>query len=245
MIKIGFCDDELSVLEEIRGLLDRYRMERNLEIAAVAFQSPMELLSELEKGMRFDILLMDVLMPKEDGIEAAKKIRRIDSNVKIVFLTFSSEYAVESYTVGAYFYQLKPILEEKFFHLMDSVIAACKKEKHHSLILHGKSGITRLDLERLEYCEVLGRTLWFHMKNGTILESVGSMEQLCRQLAAHRNFLRPHRSYLVNLEYVQNISPKMITMENLAEIPVPHGKYSDLKNRYLEYAFHKKQVFLT
>ena len=106
MIQIGLCDDDLAILGQLRVLLDRYRVERNAEIASAAFQSPLELLAEIEKGMRFDILLLDVIMPGENGIDAAREIRRYDNNVKIIFLTSSAEFAVESYTVGAYFYQL-------------------------------------------------------------------------------------------------------------------------------------------
>ena len=54
MIQIGFCDDDLSILSELRVLLDRYRVERNVEIASAAFQSPLELLTEIERGPRFD-----------------------------------------------------------------------------------------------------------------------------------------------------------------------------------------------
>lgn len=244
MIKIAFCDDDLSALNEINVLLDRYRVERNQEIVYAAFRSPLELLAEIEKGMRLDVLFLDVLMPGENGINTAKEIRQYDSSVKIIFLTSSSEFAVESYTVGAYFYQIKPIWEESFFRLMDSVISECKKAQESSLILRCKSGITRIDLDKLEYCEVIGRTLLFYMENGKVLESVGSMNELCAQLTEYKNFLRPHRSFLINMEYIQNISYRVITMANLAEIHIPHGKYSEVKNLYLEYAFHRKQVFL-
>ena len=124
MIQIGFCDDDPSVLDELHELLGSYRTEHNADIAPTAFQSPFELLASIEKGARFDILLLDVLMPGENGIEAAREIRQYDSNVKIIFLTSSAEFAVQSYTVGAYFYQLKPIWPESFFRLMDSVCAA-------------------------------------------------------------------------------------------------------------------------
>ena len=120
--------DDLSVLDELHELLGSYRAEHNADIAPTAFQSPFELLASIEKGARFDILLLDVLMPGENGIEAAREIRQYDSNVKIIFLTSSAEFAVQSYTVGAYFYQLKPIWPESFFRLMDSVIAACSRE---------------------------------------------------------------------------------------------------------------------
>lgn len=192
MVKIGFCDDDLSVLKELQILVDQYRVENNREIEYAAFQSPLELLAELEKGMHFDILFLDVLMPGQSGMDAAREIREIDTAVKIIFLTSSAEYAVESYTVGAYFYQLKPIWKESFYRLMDSVISECKKAEQKSLIMRCKTGITRIDLEKLVYCEVRGRTLLFYMKDGQTLESQGRLDELAGQLGAYGNFLRPH-----------------------------------------------------
>lgn len=245
MIKIAICDDDLSVLNEMKALYEQYRIERNQELMCEVFHSPLELLIEIEKGMRLDVLFLDVLMSGEDGISVAGEIRQFDDTVKIIFLTSSSEYAVESYMVGAYFYQMKPICEEKFFQLMDSVISECEKVQKSSLVLRCKGGITRIDLKRLEYCEVIGRILWFHLENGKILESVGSLDELCSKLAHYDNFLRPHRSFLINMDYIQNISYKAITMDDLAQIPIPHGKCSEIKNRYLEYAFSRKQVFIS
>ncbi len=245
MIKIAVCDDDASALNEINVLLQRYRAECNQDIIYITFHSPLELLVEIEKGMRWDILFLDVVMPGENGISVAREIRQYDNTVKIIFLTSSSEYAVESYVVGAYFYQMKPVCAERFFQLMDSAITECEKEQQCGLILRCKGGVTRIHLEKLEYCEVMGRTLLFHLENGKVLESTGSLDELCGKLAQHDNFMRPHRSFLINMEYIQNISYKAITMEDLSEIPIPHGKCSEIKNQYLEYAFNRKQVFLS
>ena len=146
MIKAAFCDDDLSVLNELHVLMDNYRVERNQEFTYTAFHSPLELIAQIEKGMRFDILFLDVLMPGVNGIETAQEIREYDSAMKIIFLTSSAEYAVESYTVNAYFYQLKPIWPE-------SVLKECAQEQRRSLILRCKSGITQISLDRLMYCE--------------------------------------------------------------------------------------------
>lgn len=244
MIKIAFCDDDMEVLHQMNELLDRYRVERNEDITYAAFQSPFELLTEIEKGIRPDILFLDVVMPGQNGMDVAKEIRQYDTNVKIIFLTSSPEFAVESYTVGAYFYQLKPIWEESFFRLMDSVLSECEKKKKNSLILHSKDGITRINLQQLEYCEVLGRKLLFHLENGAVLEGAGSLDDLAGQLMQYSNFFRPHRSFLVNMEYIQNISSRSIKMVNDAEIPIPHGKCSEIKNTYMEYAFNGEQAVL-
>lgn len=244
MIKIAFCDDDMEVLHQMNELIDRYRVERNEDITYAAFQSPFELLTEIEKGIRPDILFLDVVMPGQNGMDVAKEIRQYDTNMKIIFLTSSPEFAVESYSVGAYFYQLKPIWEESFFRLMDAVLAECEKKKKNSLILRSKDGITRIDLQQLEYCEVLGRKLLFHLENGAVLESAGSLDDLAGQLMQYSNFFRPHRSFLVNMEYIQNISSRSIKMVNDAEIPIPHGKCSEIKNIYMEYAFNGEQAVL-
>ena len=244
MIKIAFCDDEMEVLHQMNELLDRYQVERNEDITYAAFQSPFELLTEIEKGIRPDILFLDVVMPGQNGMDVAKEIRQYDTNMKIIFLTSSPEFAVESYSVGAYFYQLKPIWEESFFRLMDAVLAECEKKKKNSLILRSKDGITRIDLQQLEYCEVLGRKLLFHLEDGAVLESAGSLDDLAGQLMQYSNFFRPHRSFLVNMEYIQNISSRSIKMVNDAVIPIPHGKCSEIKNTYMEYAFNGEQAVL-
>lgn len=244
MIKAAFCDDDASVLDSLKDLVDRYCRKRGQEIEYNAFCNSLELLAEIERGMRYDILFLDVILPNENGISIAKEIRQYDSVVKIIFLTSSSEFAVQSYAVDAYFYQMKPIREESFFSLLDSAISKCRKEQQRSLIQRCKNGITRIELDRLEYCEVIGRTLMFHMEDGIVLEGAGSMDKLCEQLSQYENFVRPHRSFLVNMEYIQKISHKTVTMKSQAELPIPHGKSSRIKNMYLEYAFNRKQVFI-
>ncbi len=237
MIKIAFCDDDRDVLNDLHRLLALYRAEKNMEIDDSSFRSPLDLIAEIERGSRYDILFLDVLMPGENGIDAATEIRNYDKNAKIIFLTSSSEFAVQSYTVNAFYYQLKPLYTENFYRLMDSVLSLCKKEQASSLVLHSKNGITRIKPAQLEYCEVIHRTLFIHLVSGKVLECTGSLDELSKQLISYGSFLRPHRSYLVNLEYIQNLSYRAITMSCLAEIPIPRGKYNEIKNAFLEYAF--------
>ena len=237
MIKIAFCDDDSAVLSDLHELLALYRAEKNKEIDDYTFHSPLDLIAEIERGTRFDILFLDVLMPGQNGIDAATEIRNYDKTAKIIFLTSSSEFAVQSYTVNAFYYQLNPICVEGFARLMDTVLSQCEKEQASSLILHCKTGITRIKPAQLEYCEVIHRTLFIHLTSGKVLECIGSLDELGRQLIPYGSFLRPHRSYLVNLEYIQNLSYRAITMSCLAEIPIPRGKYNEIKNAFLEYVF--------
>ena len=244
MVKAAFCDDDIGALAEMQSFLDRYRREQSREIDYTAFHSPVELMAEIERGARFDVLFLDILMPGENGIETAAEIRGYDRNVKIIFLTSSPEFAVKSYEVEAYFYQLKPLRWEGFSRIMDSAMELCAQERENRIILHCKSGITSLDPQRLEFCEVIHRTLLFHLSSGKVLESTGSLDELSRRLEPYGCFLRPHRSYLIHLGYVQSISYRAVTMHSLTEIPIPRGKYSEIKDAFLAYAFRNGQVKL-
>lgn len=123
MIKAAFCDDDPLMVDEISSLFNQYCAERNQKITYMVFESPLELLAETEKGTHFDILLLDVIMPGQNGMNVAREIRQHDHTVKIIFLTSSSEFAVESYAVDAFFYHVKPIEAEAFCRLMDSAIS--------------------------------------------------------------------------------------------------------------------------
>ena len=207
MIQSAFCDDDQTVLDQLSALLEKYRAQRCVQIQCTAFRSPLDLLAEIEKGTRYDILFLDVIMPAENGITAAKEIRQYDNVVKIIFLTSSAEFAVESYVVGAYFYQLKPIWEDSFFRLTDSVIAECRRADQRNLILRCKTGISRIDLDQLLYCKVLGRTLLFHLVDGTVLQDATELVVTLPLLLALVHWIAPsvralsHSSLKLQLQF--------------------------------------------
>ena len=242
MIRVAIVEDDAEVQGVLQEYVRRYTRQYGTEFEVSVFADGVDILDDYRAV--YDIIFLDVLMPAQNGISTAMEIRQYDTSVKIIYLTSSAEYAVDSYSVGAYFYQLKPIWQESFYRLMDSVLSECHKDKENSLILRSRTGITRLDLDRLQYCEVMGRTLLFHRKDGEVLDSIGRLDDLCEQLKDYEQFVRCHRSYLINMDYVQNISSKTITMTDGIQIPIPHGKYSELKDKFFDYFFRKNQTFL-
>ena len=188
----------------------------------------------MERGTRLDIIFLDVLMPAQNGISTAMEIRQYDTSVKIIYLTSSAEYAVDSYSVGAYFYQLKPIWQESFYRLMDSVLSECHKDKENSLILRSRTGITRLDLDRLQYCEVMGRTLLFHRKDGEVLDSIGRLDDLCEQLKDYEQFVRCHRSYLINMEHVEHYEYDNVVMKDKTRLSISKANRKKVRERLLQ-----------
>ncbi len=244
MIKIAFCDDDVTVVQQMSVLMECYREKKSCELEYAAYHSPLELMASIEKGFQPDILFLDIMMPGQSGMNLAKEIRILDDRVQIVFLTSSPEFAIESYSVGASFYQLKPITKENLFPVLDKVISKCCRDEKDTIVLKCRTGITAVTAARIQYCEVIGRTLMLHLDNKTVLECTGKLDELENRLSPFGGFYRVHRSYLVNLSYIQNISYKSLLLGSGAEIPVPHGKYNEIKKAYLDYAFEKDWVTL-
>lgn len=236
-MKIAICDDELSVLDELSGLLEEYCAEYDREVEWEVFQSPLELLTRMEQSDCYDALFLDILMKDDNGIEVAREIRKMDADVKIVFLTSSPEYAVQSYTVGAFYYQLKPIHKEAFIELLEKLFSEWLQEQSEYFVVKCQNGIHKIDVRQLEYCEVVNRSLVLYLRNGSELRSNARIQEMEDTLSRFGCFIRPHRSYLINMRFVESISVKCINMTCKARIPIPHGKYTQIKDCYLEYAF--------
>ena len=115
MLQLALCDDSIDELSNMVKLINLYRTSRNFSCEYAVFSNGFDLLSALEKGKRFDIYYLDIIMPGFSGIDVAKEIRSFDKTAPIIFFTSSTEFALESYAVKAINYVQKPISKEKLF----------------------------------------------------------------------------------------------------------------------------------
>ncbi len=236
-MRIAACDDDLKFLQELSGLLNRYCEEYNCNIEYKTYTNPLELVSQIEKGIHYDVILLDVFMPGINGIQCAKDIRTYDNFVKIIFLTSSTEFAVESYSVRAYQYLLKPIQKENLFLTLKLLEKESEITEQNIFVVKSKTGITKIALSKLEYCEVINRKIILHLTNGEECECNLRMNELEEKLKNFGMFLKPHRSFLINMDYVQTLTTHSIIMECGVKIPVPREKYAQIKQAYMEYVF--------
>lgn len=241
MLKIAVCDDNITDLSNISSILDDYQtLQRDKnKIRFAAFHSAVDLIAAMESGQAYDLVLLDILMPFMTGMDAAKEIRQFNQDIKIIFMTSSPEFAVESYSVDAYYYALKPIWKEKLFILLDKVISETEIQLGTSLLIKSKTGLTRIYISRLEFAEVIGRTIHYHLTDGSVIEAVGSMSELEKGLLPYPCFIKTHRSYIINMEYIDTLSQREIKMQSLALVPIAKASYSNVKSAYIKYSFEE------
>lgn len=236
MLQIAVCDDNIDELANMVELISLYRASRNLSCEYAVFPNGFELISALEKGKRFDIYCLDIIMPGFMGIDVAKGIRGFDKTAPILFFTSSPEFALESYSVKAINYVLKPISKEKLFYTFDEILEQIKAEKDEdAVIVKSKEGIQRILISKLTFAEVIGRNVLYHLSSGKVIECTEAFSTVCDTLLRYGCFIKPHRSYLVNMQYVDAIDNHQVTLQTLSSIPIAQGKAKEMKQQYLSY----------
>lgn len=244
MLRIAICDDNVADLSNMVSIINSYKaLKSDMHIIEYkAFNSALDLISAMESGQQYDLLLLDILMPFMTGMEVAKEIRQFNQDIKIIFSTSSSEFAVESYSVGAYYYVLKPISKDKLFIILDKVLAEMESQADISFFIKGKIGLTRVYLNKLEFAEVIGRTIFYHLTDGSVLEAIGSMSELEKKLLPNPCFIKPHRSYIVNMEHIDTLSQREIKMRSHSSALIAKANYSTVKSKYMSFAFKKLRI---
>ncbi len=238
-LKIAICDDDNRDLLQIASLLESYRHNRKAELSYVSFQNATELLSSINTR-DYDLLLLDMLMPGINGMQAAREIRESNSRIQIIFLTSSPEFAVESYSVRAHYYLLKPASEEKLFPILDRLLDDFKKPED-ALCIKTHSSVFSLPYGKIEYIEVSSKKLYFYLTDGGSQEVTGSLANFEQTLLKRPDFIKVHRSYLVNLQWVHELRQGELATASGRRVPVSRAAYSQVRTAYTQFLFSEAE----
>ena len=237
---IAICEDDAFELTKITSLLDAYIKVKKSPIIYQTFQSAIDLLSDTHYT-EYDVFILDIIMPGVSGIDAAYDIRQKNTEAKIVFLTSSPEFAVESYSVKAYDYIMKPITESRLYSILDSMIFEHENPKE-GITIKTSTGLSRILFSKLAYVEIMNKKLYFNLSHGAVKEVAAPLSQYEPKLLCRPEFIKVHRSYIVNLWHISTLSPSGIIIDCGKNIPVSRLIYSKVKNAYMEHLFVEKGV---
>lgn len=238
MIHIAICDDSKQERQILAVLFKRYQELHATPLQIHIFQNGFSLLDAIDQGKRFDITILDILMPGENGIEIARNIRASGTDTEIIFLTSSPEYAVDSYEVKAQNYLLKPVTEEKFFASIDSILAELDEKDTASFIIYTtEKQYSRIRVSSLVYGEVTHRTITLHLADQTMISAVMTFTEFQDILKAYPDFIYPHRSYAVNMNYIQYVTKSDIILTDGQKIPLSRNNYTKISEQFLNFAY--------
>lgn len=232
MLKIAICEDELKQQEILAQHIEKILTEITKDYEILTFISGEELLENYPENV--DIFLLDIKMDKLNGMEIAKKIREIDKKeVEIIFTTSLVKYIQDGYEVRAYRYLLKPIKFDDLKKHLTSCIKEINEKKENYIVVNGKNDVYKINISHITYVEIQNKDMTIHTidKDYNIKMSIDKIE---KELSRY-NFFRCHKSFLVNISYIENIKQYIAILENKDEVPISRHRFKETKARFLSY----------
>lgn len=237
---IAICDDQQEALHSISSLIDEWIQTRQVPLRCLQFDNALEMLTTA-RHEHFTLYLLDVLMPGINGITTAQEIRGFDEAAEIIFITSTSEFAYESYGVHALNYLLKPVGREQLFNLLDKIHQQ-EQRPQDALTLKTGTTIIRVPFANLVYVEVIRKRLYFHLINNEVREVMGALKDYENLLLERPEFMRVHRSYIVNMLQAAEFAPTYIRTFANEILPVSRLLYPQLQKDYIKLLFANREA---
>lgn len=243
MIQIAICDDQSEELEHTYSMAKTYHNQHpELNISFSKFQSGNDLLESLHARKHYDIYLLDILMPKINGIETGTAIRRSDDNAFIIYLTSSPDFALQSYQVDARGYLLKPLEEKDLFAVLDKVISKLDAEDQRRLIFPTPGGgIESIPYSHLLYLEYYQHRLLAHTIEQKTVESIyyrESFQELTSSLTDSR-FVKISSSIIVNMQHIRNVTSREIRLSNGECLNISRIYITEARKIFMDYLLER------
>lgn len=231
MYRAAICDDNSADITYISNMVKKWASDTGTAIQIDSFVSAESFLFQYEEDNAYDILFLDIEMGKMSGIELARKIRRNNRTVQIIFITGYMEYIAEGYDVEALHYLLKPVTELK---LREVLARAAEKLKHKEKELYIRDtfgGMIRIPLYEIRFLEVMKNYVTIHaMEDYTVKKPLHELE---REL--DERFFRTGRSFIVNLIFVKKITRTQVFLKDGNTLPLSRNLYENINHAIIKY----------
>lgn len=236
---LALCDDESAELARIRAFLEQYCVMRpDIELTVNSFTTGSALLEHMRIKSAFDIYLLDVIMPGENGIELGLDIRRLDQGGHIIYLTASPDFAVDSYRTRATGYLLKPLEKDRLFALLDGLAEQWLQQRRSFVTIKTREGLQRVPLHTIVYGELVDRCVQYHLSNGSEIEGMslrGSFQNAVQPLLEHNRFVLCTKSFFVNLSFVKRIDSSGLQLSGGGILPLSRQLRREVTDQWLDY----------
>ncbi len=216
-MNVVIVDDMASECDTLRNLLKQYEAMYHQTMQINEFHSGRDLLSNYIPGS-YDVVFMDIFMNDENGVDSAQKLRQLDENVNLIFLTTSTEFGVKSYDVRATDYIVKPATYETLSRALQ-YCKASKLQSEHSITVTTRHQPLEVDLDRIIYADYQNRSACIHLKDCLVSVS-GSFSELSDQLTAYPQFISCFKGIVVNLKEVRKVCGDNLLLKNGEQLPI-------------------------
>lgn len=236
-MKIAVCDDCPVARKSTENMINKWAADSEIKTELFLYDNGDELLKSAHTN-RFDMVLLDIIMPLLNGMDTARELRRLDAAVPIVFLTSSPDFALESYEVKAANYLLKPLNAEKLKKMLDECAEKIGKEPDNA-VLKTALGWQKLYFKNIEFAEAQNKHVVLHLRDGRLVETGETLRSIEEKFTVADGFFKCHRSYIVYLPNVDRFNGTDIITRSGCGIPIARGCGKAFKEAYFTAMFNE------
>lgn len=232
-MRIAVCDDERQYCEQMRLTIEK--MYQSLDVIVDTYQTGRELLHQFATR-KYDVIFLDIEMPGIDGISLARKLREIDEELRLVFLTSHVEYALKGYEVQALRYLTKPVQEDKLIEVLSYVMEQIRNQK--KIWIKTEAGEERVSVSAILYLEAQNQNILICTAEHSYVVRY-NLRDYERELR-ESGFFRIHRGYLVSLGKITAVRKNEVILEGGISLPLSRTRERSLKEAL--YQFIKREA---
>lgn len=229
-MRIAVCDDEEAQRKLIIHYLKEWALSREQKMETAEFPDGESFLFLWEEEL-FDLLILDIEMGALSGIELAKKVRKKDEEIPILFITGYETYMAQGYEVSAIQYLLKPLYKEKLFTVLDKLLKSRKPEEKK--VFYTEEGTICLAPSEIWFAEAAAHYSIIYTKDREY-HLRHSITELLKMLDKQKEFVRCHRSYLVNLKHISAITRTEIILDDAKKLPVSRSAHKAVNAAFIK-----------
>ncbi len=240
-MKIAICDDNDQCRAEALEAVNEYAANNPLNSVSVSvFSHAEDVMESARKNGGYDVYLLDIVMPHIDGIDLGLMLRRDGYGGKIVYLTSSSEFAIESYKVRAHDYLMKPLDKAALFAVLDELAESIRNGSEKSIVVKTKENSIRIAYSSILYAELVRRSVRYHLTNGKEIESTSlriSFPEAVKPLSEDAAFALCGQSTIVNMRHVTMVENDAVVFDTGSKIPLGVKVCRELRSAWTDFWF--------
>lgn len=232
MVKVAIVEDEQEASDVLLSHFKRYEKENGTEFHTAVFRDAVTFLTGYTPD--YDMVLMDIELPNLNGMNASKKLRELDRNVTLIFVTNMAQYAIKGYEVEASDFIVKPVFYYDFkLKLKRALDRIDLSGQEGRIAVKVDDAVRCLNAVDIKYVEVIKHNIIYHLQGGGELTAYGTLKEIEQKLPAS-SFSRCNHCYLVNLRYVTDVKDFTVTVGG-ERLLISHPKKKDFVKALNDY----------